>query len=241
MTVVFPSEPLFEHDPVSLARERRPRMLASLLFSSVLIPLAFFMVGSLVRLLPAERIVAIAISPSRFEPAPYAVAPPSAPVVTTPSVRIHAARIGIPIPVLDDLTYSIDASLQGTAGPPGPPVDGGGVVLGKGRTEGEIPINRAGEPIVADQLPTSVRSVKPIYPELARDAQLEGLVVVFALVGRDGRVLDVRLDPDRHVPILDPAALAAARQWRFEPAMSSGHAVAAWVSVPFRFVLHGNE
>src|SRR5438105_4181164 len=76
------------------------------------------------------------------------------------------------------------------------------------------------------------------YPEIAKQAGVEGWVLVHVLVGRDGRIVDVRLDERRHVPMLDESALAAARQFVFEAATSNAHPVAAWVDVPFHFTLH---
>ena len=88
-----------------------------------------------------------------------------------------------------------------------------------------------------ESLPVPLLRVKPIYPDLARQALVDGTVLVHVLVGRDGRVREVRLDSREHVPMLDTAALEAARQWTFEPARMNGHSVAVWVSLPFKFSL----
>ncbi len=61
--------------------------------------------------------------------------------------------------------------------------------------------------------------------------------VAHVLVGRDGRVLDVRIDQGHSVPMLDEAAVRAARQWVFTPAFANGKPVAVWVAVPFNFSL----
>jgi len=58
------------------------------------------------------------------------------------------------------------------------------------------------------------------------------------LVGRDGRVRDAVADPRHSITMLDPAALEAARQWVFKPALANGKPVAVWVAVPFSFRLH---
>jgi len=75
----------------------------------------------------------------------------------------------------------------------------------------------------------------PEYPALAKDVGEEGLVIVRVLVGRDGRVRDAFVDPRHSILMLDVEALKAARRWIFEPALASGHPVAVWVSIPFRF------
>jgi protein TonB len=95
-----------------------------------------------------------------------------------------------------------------------------------------------GEWQALEQLPKAIRTLKPEYPALAREAMVEGWVYVHVLVARDGRIADARVDARRHIPMLDQAALDAARRFEFEPALSNGRAVAAWVSIPFHFTLH---
>ena len=240
MTAVHPSEPSFAYDPVTLAGERRPRMLISLVLSSTLIPVAFLLVGSLVRLLPQERVVEVRLPPlsHQLDPSDGLARKPAAPV--TPHVRIRPPQSTFGTPVIRSDDVPSDPTAAGAVGDEVGPVDG--VVLGGLRREiDDRPINEPGQAPLVDQLPSPTHSVKPIYPELARDTHVQGFVLVFLLVGRDGRVHDVRLDSERHVPGLDPAALVAARQWRVEPALAGGHAVAVWVSVPFRFVLNGGD
>lgn len=77
---------------------------------------------------------------------------------------------------------------------------------------------------------------RPQYPELARLARLEGMVVVHVLVGPDGRVLEAVVVKGAH-PQLDRAAVAAARQCRFRPGRQRELPVKAWVAVPYRFTL----
>lgn len=77
---------------------------------------------------------------------------------------------------------------------------------------------------------------KADYPEIARRAGLEGTVVVNVLVGEDGRVAAAQVTHGVH-PLLDRAALAAAKRCRFEPARQRQMKVKAWVAVPYRFRL----
>lgn len=85
-------------------------------------------------------------------------------------------------------------------------------------------------------MPAAVHVERPLYPDLARDAHVEGTVQVWVLVGRDGRVEQVRVH--RSVPMLDEAAVEAVRRWRFTPARAGEQPVRAWVSIPVRFRLH---
>ena len=83
-----------------------------------------------------------------------------------------------------------------------------------------------------------VKRVVPEYPRFAKEAGVEGLVMVKVLVGKDGRVLDARLVEKFQVPMLNAAALEAARQWVFTPGLVTGRPVACWTAIPFRFRLH---
>jgi protein TonB len=75
--------------------------------------------------------------------------------------------------------------------------------------------------------PTLVERVEPEYPPLAARAQVQGVVILEALVDHEGRVEDVRVL--RSIPLLDKAAIAAVRQWRYSPLLLNAK--------PERFVL----
>jgi protein TonB len=65
--------------------------------------------------------------------------------------------------------------------------------------------------------------IEPIYPEAARLAKVQGVVVLDALIGADGTVVDLRAisGPDE----LTSAALDAVKWWRFQPYLVNGQAV----------------
>jgi protein TonB len=71
---------------------------------------------------------------------------------------------------------------------------------------------------------------------MAREAHVDGLVVVAALVCEHGYVVDVRVATS--IPMLDAAAVAAVRQWVFQPARRGLKAVPFWTDIPVRFSLH---
>ena len=93
-----------------------------------------------------------------------------------------------------------------------------------------------GQYVYVEELPEATTKVPPVYPAEARRAGVDGTVMVQVLVLEDGTVGECRIV--KSVPALDDAAVAAARQWRFKPAMSKGQPVAVWVAVPIRFTLH---
>ena len=164
---------------------------------------------------------------------------PVAPLV--PQVPVARARpaAGLPVPVPDISAPPTDvlaptpavATAPGTPGAIGPSD-------GANPAHGEDVLPSLDAPVYVEELPAVVKEVKPVYPQFARDAGVEGLVLVKVLVGKDGRVLDARLSEKDQVPMLNEAALDAARQWRFTPGLANGRPVVCWTAIPFRFRLH---
>jgi protein TonB len=92
--------------------------------------------------------------------------------------------------------------------------------------------------VYTDEMPALVRAVEPRYPDLAREAGVEGTVKVQILVGLDGRVIRAIIAPHGSIPMLDEAALEAARASVFTPALANGKPVKVWVGQQYRFRLH---
>jgi periplasmic protein TonB len=117
-------------------------------------------------------------------------------------------------------------------GPPGPATstdDRGGTGVGPGT--GEAPV-RVSSGI---KEPRRVVYVPPVYPDIARAARVEGIVIVDCTIDRDGRVIDARVL--RGHPLLDEAALAAVRRWVYMPTLLNGVPVPVLMTVTVRFVL----
>ena len=95
----------------------------------------------------------------------------------------------------------------------------------------------AGDYEAVEESPALIHLPRPDYPQIARVAGVEGVVLLQLLIGEDGRVEDVRIldGPE----MLREAAVTAAKQGRFRPAQNQGRPVAAWVQVPMRFSLRG--
>jgi protein TonB len=72
------------------------------------------------------------------------------------------------------------------------------------------------------------RRVQPNYPELARKTGVKGPAVLQIIVQKDGTVGDIWIlrSPARDLGF-DEAAIAAVRQWRFQPALKDGTPVDA--------------
>ena len=101
-------------------------------------------------------------------------------------------------------------------------------------SEDELP--KLGEYVYVEELPEAITKVPPEYPDIARQANVDGTVLMQVLVGKDGKVKDTKVV--KSVPMLDAAAIAAVKQWVFKPALSNNKPVAVWVAVPMKFTLN---
>lgn len=93
--------------------------------------------------------------------------------------------------------------------------------------------------VVHEEMPTPIRQAKVEFPDIARQNNVEGTVIVEAWVKVDGTVGNVRIIKSvQSIPGgLDEAALKAVWQWTFEPAKSGGRPVACWVKIPLNLKL----
>ena len=78
-------------------------------------------------------------------------------------------------------------------------------------------------------------NAEPKYPASMLRAGVGGTVVVLAEVDAQGNPVNVRVVERSGERDLDRAALSAVKQWRFEPAMRNGKAIATSVKVPVDF------
>jgi protein TonB len=83
--------------------------------------------------------------------------------------------------------------------------------------------------------PRKIQDAAPQYPEIARASRVEGLVILEATIDERGVVTGARVL--RSVPLLDAAALAALKQWRYTPTLLNGIPVRVLMTVTFRFSL----
>jgi TonB family protein len=83
--------------------------------------------------------------------------------------------------------------------------------------------------------PRKIKDVRPAYPDIAKQARVQGVVILECIVGADGRVVEVKVL--RGIPLLDAAALEAVSQWRYEPTYVDGKAVPVIMTVTVSFRL----
>jgi len=105
---------------------------------------------------------------------------------------------------------------------------------------GQPPFGAGGGPVraVGDiKPPKLVKQVDPVYPEIAKQARVEGVVILEATTDNNGKVVNVRIL--RSIPLLDQAAVDAVRQWLYEPMVIEGKPRGVVFTVTVRFTLDG--
>jgi TonB family protein len=113
-------------------------------------------------------------------------------------------------------------SLSFTGGASGGVVRGvvGGVV---GSASGASGYPAPGAPVrVGGTIKTPARIVdaQPVMPAIAQQAGVRGVVILEIIIAADGQVSDAKVL--RSIPLLDAAAIEAARKWRYEPTLLNG-------------------
>jgi len=83
--------------------------------------------------------------------------------------------------------------------------------------------------------PQKIKDLRPVYPSIAQSARVQGVVIIEATIGPDGKVKDARIL--RSIPLLDQAALDAVRQWEFTPTLLNGVPVPVIMTVTVNFTL----
>jgi len=85
--------------------------------------------------------------------------------------------------------------------------------------------------------PKVAYSVYPPYPEIARKAEIEGIVFVKMLLSKEGKVKKTEIAKSTN-DLFNEVSLEAAKQWVFTPAIMNNGPVSVWVTIPFKFKLN---
>jgi protein TonB len=111
----------------------------------------------------------------------------------------------------------------------------GGIVGGLGEAP---PPPQSAEPVRLDfrkEEARPVSRVEPVYPDLAAQAHVQGVVILEVLVDTEG--MPSSMNVLRSVPLLESAAIEAVRQWRWNPYRLLDKPVPFWVTVTVNFRL----
>src|SRR6478672_1100370 len=82
-----------------------------------------------------------------------------------------------------------------------------------------------------------IKKVQPPYPPLARQARIQGQVVLQADISKDGTIQNLRLISGH--PMLAPSAIEAVKQWRYKPYFLNGEPVEVETQITVNFTLAG--
>jgi protein TonB len=167
-----------------------------------------------------EELTAVELPPEiEIPPAPEQIARPASPVVTDAVIDEN----------ITISTTTFEANPTTSTNLPPPPTQG--------------TVNLADQPVftpyeVAPELRNAAEVIRVLereYPAMLRDAGVGGTVVVHFFINEQGIVQNARIDQSSGQTQLDEAALRAALQFRFSPAMNRDAAVPVWVSIPVTF------
>ncbi|MFY9727278.1 MAG: M56 family metallopeptidase [Bryobacteraceae bacterium] len=84
-----------------------------------------------------------------------------------------------------------------------------------------------------------ISKVDPVYPPLAKQAGIQGAVVLSAMIGKDGRVQNLKVVSGH--PLLVQAALDAVKNWVYQPTLLNGEPVELKTSIQINFALSSSE
>jgi protein TonB len=82
-----------------------------------------------------------------------------------------------------------------------------------------------------------IRKVPPAYPPLARQARIQGVVILQAQISKEGNIQNLQLISGH--PMLAPAAIEAVKQWKYKPYLLNGEPVEVDTQVQVNFTLAG--
>jgi len=195
---------------------------------------------------PVEAVKVVRIKSIADLGTPPSISQTQAPQVAVAQPSVAAApKVGIPKAVPDEeappeVTIATQAELGKISDMKASDVFGSG---GGGDSIAiEIPeedyLPSADEFVPTDELPVQINPVKPIYPELARRAQMEGVVLVKALVDKKGKVRNaIIVKPSGVNAGFEEAAIEAAYKINYKPAISNRQPIAVWVIYKVEFTL----
>jgi protein TonB len=191
---------------------------------------------------PAAAVKAFFVEPAAAPPPPPPPPPPapkaptvSRPVEPPPDPTKFIAPVEVPDQVKPE--QSLDLGIEG--GVPGGVEGGvpGGVV---GGVVGGLP-DAPPPPVQAVRVggqikePKKINNVNPTYPDIAKQARVQGVVILECTISPQGKVTDVKIL--RGIPLLDQAAIDAVKQWTYTPTLLNGVPVPVIMTVTVNFKL----
>ncbi len=88
--------------------------------------------------------------------------------------------------------------------------------------------------------PKLIKKVDPVYPPEARQAGIEGTVILEATIDIQGKVTNIKVLKGEN-DLLNKAGIEALRQWEYEPAIVDGKPLQFVITITMRFALNGKS
>ena len=192
---------------------------------------------------PTSAVKAFFVEPAAPPPPPPPPPPPAPRAATAPKtdprpVPQEAPKFTAPVEVPDQIKpeEGIDLGVEGgvpggvEGGVPGGVV--GGVVGGLPDAPPPTQAVRVGGQI---KEPKKLKNVAPVYPDIAKQARVQGVVILECTISPQGKVTNVTVL--RGIPLLDAAAIEAVKQWVYSPTLLNGVPVPVIMTVTVNFRL----
>jgi protein TonB len=204
----------------------------------VLIPLIY------TQALPKAMLSTLLVAPPPPPPPP----PPPVKVETKPVARLmQAGKLTQPRAIPKDVAVFKEAELPPDVSPVASNQSGVfGGIPGQGLTGGMAP---GAPPPPKPATPTRIKQggnvtaaslisqTKPAYPPLARQARIQGVVVLHAIIDKEGKVSELQVISGH--PLLVQSALDAVKQWRYKPTQLNGDPVEVDTTIQVTFTMAG--
>jgi periplasmic protein TonB len=184
---------------------------------------------------PPTRVIKI-VKYSELGPPPSISAQKEIAPAVSVAGPVAKPSIGIPVPVPDaEVNAEQQFASQQDLSKIGPVAEINNA--GDAQIEQDVEVEEPPPAFVPfEKEPVCTRRVEPVYPEIAQKAGLEGKVIAYLWVDKQGKVRDVKIVKSDS-EIFNQSVIDAAKQYQFTPAMMKNGPVSVWISVPFSFEL----
>ena len=85
--------------------------------------------------------------------------------------------------------------------------------------------------------PRYIKQKSPVYPKRSWELGQQGTVVLRALINKKSQLVKLEIASSSKYKLLDDAAIAAVKEWRFKPEEYKGQVRKGWIKIPLRFVI----
>ncbi|MEX2260828.1 MAG: energy transducer TonB [Bryobacteraceae bacterium] len=249
---------MFEQTFVGGKTNKTWTVLVSFLGQMVLIIIAILIPMIYYEALPQTQLTSFLVAPPPPPPPPPPPAAAPIKVVKVIPRQFDAGRLMAPKEVPKDIAIIKEDELPPPAsavagvvggipgGVPGGAAGGviGGIIGGipTAAPPPPPPIKEAPKPTVQRirvggnvQAARLVRQPRPVYPPLAKQARIQGVVKLNAIIGKDGKIMNL-VQISGH-PLLVPSAMEAVKQWIYQPTTLNGEPVEVATQIDVNFTL----